>query len=141
MQENMTYFFIIGAAVVALAALAAIVNNVVSIVRGFRRDPPLQEEVAKTYVTKRELADLKRDIYGEIAEMKQGIHGEIATLKRVLSAEISELKQEFTSVRSRVDASMREQYNLIRDLTAKCSEWQQSVNLMLGRIEGKVNRK
>ena len=44
MQENMTYFFIIGAVVVALAALAALVNYVLSIVHGFRRDPPLPEE-------------------------------------------------------------------------------------------------
>ena len=141
MQETTTYLFIVGAAVVALAALAALVNYVISIVTAFRRSPPLPEEVAKAYATKRELADLKQDIYGEIAEMKQGIHGEIATLKRDLSAEISELKQEIASERSRVDASMREQYNLIRNLTAKCSEWQQGVNLMLGRIEGKVSQK
>ena len=44
MQENMTYFFIICAVVVALAALAALVNYVISIVHGFRRDPPLPED-------------------------------------------------------------------------------------------------
>ena len=126
----MSYLIIIGAAVVALAALAALVNYVISIVRVFRRDPPLPEELAKGYATKRELADLKRDIYGEIAD-----------LKRDISADIADLKNEITSDRSRVDTALREQYNLIRELTAKCSEWQQGVNLMLGRIEGKVNKK
>ena len=47
MQDTMTYLIIIGAAVVALAALAALVNYVVSIVRGFQRTPPLPEEDAK----------------------------------------------------------------------------------------------
>ena len=35
-MENMSYLILIGAAVVALAALAALVNYVISIVRGFR---------------------------------------------------------------------------------------------------------
>ena len=65
MQENMTYLIIIGAAVVALAALAALVNSVMSIVRGFRRDPPLPEEVAKAYATKREIAELKDELRAE----------------------------------------------------------------------------
>ena len=65
MHESTTYLLIIGAAVVALAALAAIVNNVVSIVRGFRRDPPLPEELAKAYATKQEIAELKLELKAE----------------------------------------------------------------------------
>ena len=57
-MDSMTYLIIIGAAVVALAALAALVNYVISIVRGFQemhhadnppRNPPLPEELAKSY--------------------------------------------------------------------------------------------
>ena len=65
MHENTTYFIIIGAAVVALAALAALVNYVISIVAAFRRSPPLPEEVAKSYVTKREFAELKDELHAE----------------------------------------------------------------------------
>ena len=141
MQENMTYFFIIGAVVVALAALAALVNYVVSIVVAFRRSPPLPEEVAKAYATKREVTELKQEINAEIAELKHGIYMNVSELKRDISASIAELKHEFTKERQRVDAILKEQYDLIRELTSKTNEWHQSVNLMLGRIEGKVNNK
>ena len=123
MQENMTYFFIIGAVVVALAALAALVNYVLSIVRGFRRDPPLPEDMAKNYATKRELA-----------------------------AEIAELKQENREERARVDAILKQQFDLIRKLSEdtferfsglmeSLKEWQLGIERMIGRIEGKVNTK
>ena len=141
MQDNMTYLIIIGAAVVALAALAALVNYVLSIVRGFRRDPPLPEELAKGYATKREVSELKQEINAEIAELKHGIYMNVSELKRDISASIAELKHEFTKERQRVDAILKEQYDLIRELTSKTNEWHQSVNLMLGRIEGKVNNK
>ena len=108
MQENMTYFVIIGAAVVALAALAALVNSVMSIVHGFRRDPPLPEEVAKAYATKRELA---------------------------------ELKDELRTERRRVDGIFEQQFNTLRELTEKISQWQLGIERMIGRIEGKVNTK
>ena len=123
MQENMTYFFIIGAVVVALAALAALVNYVISIVRSFSRTPPLAEELAKGYATKRELA-------GEVAELRQ------------------ELKEE----RQRVDAILKQQFDLIRKLSedtfekfsvlmASLKDWQLGIERMIGRIEGKVNGK
>ena len=116
----MTYFFIIGAAVVALAALAALVNYVVSIVRGFQRTPPLPEDMAKNYATKRELA-----------------------------AEIAELKSELKAERERVDKILGKQFDLIRGLTAELTErysrlessissWQLGIERMIGRIEGKV---
>ena len=127
MQENMTYFFIIGAVVVALAALAALVNYVLSIVHGFRRDPPLPEELAKGYATKRELA-------GEVEELK---------------GEIAELKQENKEERQRVDAILKQQFDLIRKLSedtfekfsvlmASLKDWQLGIERMIGRIEGKV---
>jgi len=150
MQDNMTYLIIIGAAVVALAALAALVNYIMSIVRGFQemrhaenppRNPPLPEEVAKAYATKREVTELKQEINAEIAELKHGIYMNVSELKRDISASIAELKHEFTKERQRVDAILKEQYDLIRELTSKTNEWHQSVNLMLGRIEGKVNNK
>ena len=129
MQESTTYLIIIGAAVVALAALAALVNYVLSIVRGVQemrhaenppRNPPLPEEVAKSYATKRELA-------GEIADLKQ------------------ELKEE----RQRVDAILKQQFDLIRKLSedtferfsvlmSSLKEWQLGIERMIGRIEGKV---
>jgi len=112
MHESTTYLLIIGAAVVALAALAAIVNNVVSIVRGLRRDPPLPEEMAKDYATKQELAD-----------------------------EIAELKLELKAERDRIDDIMNQQFNLLRELTEKTNQWQLGVERMIGRIEGKVNQK
>lgn len=123
MQENMTYFFIIGAVVVALAALAALVNYVLSIVHGFRRNPPLPEEMAKGYATKRELA-------AEIAELKQGNREE----------------------RARVDAILKQQFDLIRKLSEdtferfsglmeSLKEWQLGIERMIGRIEGKVDKK
>ena len=108
MQDNMQYLFIIGAAVVALAALAALVNSVMSIARGFRRDPPLPEEVAKAYATKREVA---------------------------------ELKDELRSERRRVDGILKQQFDLLRELSEKTSQWQLGVERMIGRIEGKVNQK
>ena len=117
MLENMTYFFIIGAAVVALAALAALVNSVLSIVRGFQqmrheasppRTPPLPEEVAKAYATKRELA---------------------------------ELKDELRTERRRVDGILNQQFELLRELTEKTNQWQLGVERMIGRIEGKVDKK
>ena len=132
MQDNMTYLIIIGAAVVALAALAALVNYIISIVRGFQemrhaenppRNPPLPEEVAKVYATKRELAE-----------------------------EIAELKQELKDERRRVDAILKQQFDLIRKLSedtfekfsvlmASLNDWQLGVERMIGRIEGKVNQK
>lgn len=123
MQDNMTYLIIIGAAVVALAALAALVNYVLSIVRGFRRDPPLPEDMAKNYATKRELA-----------------------------AEIAELKGELKAERERVDKILGKQFDLIRGLTVENTErynrlessissWQLGIERLIGRIEGKVNDK
>lgn len=128
MQDNTTYFIVIGAVVVALAALAALVNYVVSIVRGVQEmrhavNPPLPEEMARNYATKRELA-------GEIAELKQ------------------EIKDE----RSRIDGILKQQFDLIRGLTAdsnerftrlesSINEWQLGVERMIGRIEGKVEKK
>ncbi len=132
MQDNMTYLIIIGAAVVALAALAALVNYIMSIVRGFQemrhaenppRNPPLPEEVAKAYATKRELAE-----------------------------EIAELKGELKVERERVDKILGKQFDLIRGLTAETTErynrlessissWQLGIERLIGRIEGKVNDK
>lgn len=123
MQDTMTYLIIIGAAVVALAALAALVNYVVSIVRGFQRTPPLPEDMAKNYATKRELA-----------------------------AEIAELKSELKAERERVDKILGKQFDLIRGLTAETTErynrlessissWQLGIERLIGRIEGKVNTK
>ena len=132
MQDNMTYLIIIGAAVVALAALAALVNYIMSIVRGFQemrhaenppRNPPLPEEVAKAYATKRELAE-----------------------------EIAELKGELKVERERVDKILGKQFDLIRGLTAETTErynrlessissWQLGIERLIGRIEGKVNGK
>lgn len=122
MQDTMTYLIIIGAAVVALAALAALVNYVVSIVRGFQRTPPLPEDMAKNYATKRELA-----------------------------AEIAELKQENREERARVDAILKQQFDLIRKLSEdtferfsglmeSLKEWQLGIERMIGRIEGKVDK-
>ena len=117
MQDNMTYLIIIGAAVVALAALAALVNYIMSIVRCFQemrhaenppRNPPLPEEVAKAYATKRELAELKDEIRAE---------------------------------RRRVDNILNQQFDLLRELTEKTNQWQLGVERMIGRIEGKVNDK
>ncbi len=137
MQENMTYFFIIGAVVVALAALAALVNYVISIVHGFRRDPPLPEEMAKGYATKRELA-------GEVEELK---------------GEIAELKQENKEERQRVDAILSQLFDLLRKQSSENTErfhrleaaiqnwqkgvdnWQLGIERMIGRIEGKVDKK
>ena len=123
MQDTMTYLIIIGAAVVALAALAALVNYVVSIVRGFQRTPPIPEDMAKNYATKRELA-----------------------------AEIAELKQENREERARVDAILKQQFDLIRKLSEdtferfsglmeSLKEWQLGIERMIGRIEGKVDKK
>lgn len=130
MQENTTYFIVIGAAVVALAALAALVNSVMSIVRGFARTPPLPEEFAKSYATKQELAELKR-------ELTEGL----VDLKREISGDIKDLRNNINEERRRVNGDMKQLFDLVRDLTAKDNEWHQSVNLMLGRIEGKVNNK
>lgn len=130
MQDNMPYLFIIGAAVVALAALAALVNSVMSIARGFRRDPPLPEEVAKSYATKQELAELKRELTDGLVDLKREISGDIKDLRNNINEE-----------RRRVNGDMKQLFDLVRDLTAKDNEWHQSVNLMLGRIEGKVNNK
>ena len=117
MQDNMPYLIIIGAAVVALAALAALVNYVISIVRGFQemrradnppRNPPLPEELAKSYVSKKEFA---------------------------------ELKQELSSERKRVDGIFRELFAQQRDLTTQLGEWQRGIERLIGKIEGKVESK
>lgn len=108
----MTYFFIIGAVVVALAALVALVNYVLSIVHYFRRSPPLQEELAKGYATKQELAN-----------------------------GLAELKEEIRSERRRVEGILNQQFDLMRDFTEKTNHWQLGVERMIGRIEGKVNGK
>ena len=89
MQENMTYFFVIGAVVVALAALAALVNYVISIVHGFRRDPPLPEEVAKAYATKRELTELKDELRSERRRVDGIFEQQFKTL-RELTEKISQ---------------------------------------------------
>ena len=132
MQDSMSYLILIGAAVVALAALAALVNYVISIVRGFKemqradnppRNPPLPEDLARNYATKREL-----------------------------SGEISELKQELREERERVDGILKQQFDLIRGLTAEnterysrlessIKEWQLGIERLIGKIEGKVESK
>lgn len=119
MQENMTYFIVIGAAVVALAALAALVNYVVSIVRGFRRDPPLPEELAKDYATKREIAELKAEVKAERER-----------IDKILA-------KQFDLIRS-LTAENTERFNT---LISSIGEWQRGVERMIGRIEGKVNQK
>lgn len=128
MQNDTTYLLVIGAAVVALAALAALVNYVISIVRGFQelrhaenppRNPPLPEEFAKCYATKREIAELKQEIKDE---------------------------------RVRVDNILKQQFDLIRGLTAEnterysrlessIKEWQLGIERLIGKIEGKVENK
>ena len=108
MQENTTYLVIIGAVVVGLAALAALVNYAISIVASFRRSPPLPEEVAKAYATKRELA---------------------------------ELKDELRSERRRVDGIFEQQFKVLRELTERITQWQLGVERLIGRIEGKVDKK
>ena len=131
-MNDMPYLIVVGAGVVSLAALAALVSYAVSIVRGFQemrradtppRNPPLPEEIAKSYATKRELA-----------------------------AEIAELKREIKDERVRVDSILKQQFDLIRGLTAdsnerftrlesSINEWQLGVERMIGRIEGKVEKK
>ena len=121
MQDSMSYLIIIGAAVVALAALAALVNYVISIVRGFQelrhaenppRNPPLPEALAKEYATKRDLEN-----------------------------EIAELKQELRDERSRVDGIFNQQFAEIRKLAANIGEWQRGIERLIGKIEGKVENK
>ena len=119
MQENMTYLIIIGAAVVALAALAALVNYVVSIVAAFRRSPPLPEELAKAYATKR-----------EIAELKQEIKGERERIDKILA-------KQFDLIRGLTDANTER----FSRLESSISSWQLGIERMIGRIEGKVNTK
>ena len=117
MQESTTYLIIIGAVVVALAALAALANYALSIVRSFQtmrheenppRNPPLPEEVAKAYATKRELAELKDELRAE---------------------------------RRRVDGIFEEQFKSLSKLSEKITQWQLGIERLIGRIEGKVNGK
>ena len=117
MHENLSYLIIIGAAVVALASLAALVSYVVSIVRGVQemrhaakppRNPPLPEELAKCYVSK---------------------------------SEFYELKQELREERTRVDGIFNQQFDQIRKLTAQLGEWQRGIERLIGKIEGKVENK
>lgn len=132
MQDSMLYLIIIGAGVVVIAAVSAIVNNVISSVRGFQkmrtaenppRNPPLPEELAKSYATKHDLAN-----------------------------EVAELKQEIKEERRRVDGILKQQFDLIRGLTAEnterysrlessIKEWQLGIERLIGKIEGKVENK
>ena len=112
MQDSMSYLILIGAAVVALAALAALVNYVISIVRAFRHDPPLPEELAKGYATKRDLA-----------------------------SEVAELKQELREERSRVDGIFNRLFAQLREVTTQLGEWQRGIERLIGKIEGKVESK
>ena len=116
-MDSMPYLIIIGAAVVALAALAALVNYVISIVRGFQemhpadnppRNPPLPEELAKSYVSKKEFAELKEELRAE---------------------------------RKRIDGIFRELFAQQRDLTTQLGEWQRGIERLIGKIEGKVESK
>ena len=129
MQENMTYFIVIGAVVVALAALAALVNYVLSIVRSFQamrheanppRTPPLPEEMAKDYATKRELA-------GEIARLWKEIKDERERIDKILA-------KQFDLIRGLTDANTER----FSRLESSISSWQLGVERMIGRIEGKV---
>jgi len=110
----------IGASVVALAALAALVNYVIAIVRGVQemrhaenppRNPPLPELVAKDYATKRDLA-----------------------------CEIGELKKELRDERARVDGIFKQLFDQGRELTAKLGEWQLGIERLIGKIEGRINK-
>ena len=126
MQENMTYLIIIGAAVVALAALAALVNSVMSIARGFRRDPPLPEEVAKAYATKQELTELKKDLKEERKRV-DGIFQEQFAMIRKLDDDAGKRME-------RLEAT-------IQNWQKGVDNWQLGIERMIGRIEGKVNTK
>jgi len=119
MQENMTYFFIIGAVVVALAALAALVNYVVSTVTAFRRSPPLPEEVAKAYATKRELAELKTEIKSERDRVDKILAKQFDLIRKL----------------------SEDTFEKFSALMSSLKEWQLGIERMIGRIEGKVNTK
>lgn len=121
MQENMSYLIVVGSAVVGLASLAALVSYVMSIVRSWQEmrgaanppcNPPIPEVMAKDYATKRELA-------GEVAELKQELRAE----------------------RARVDGILKQQFDQMRELTAKIGEWQLGIERLIGKIEGKVENK
>ena len=43
--------------------------------------------------------------------------------------------------RNRVDSILKQQFDLLRELTDKTNQWQLGVERMIGRIEGKVNGK
>jgi len=114
-------YLAIGAAVIGLAALAALVNYVISIVSAFKqmrhadnptRTPPLPEELARDYATKRDLA-----------------------------CEIGELKRELRDERARVDGIFKQLFDQGRELTAKIGEWQLGIERLIGKIEGKVSQK
>ena len=128
MQDSMLYLIIIGAGVVVIAAVSAIVNNVISSVRGFQkirtaenppRNPPLPEEVAKEYATKREIAELKQEIKDE--------------RKRVDTI----LNQQFELIRKMSDENAKS-YN---SLKSSIGEWQLGIERLIGKIEGKVESK
>lgn len=130
MHESTTYFIIIGAAVVALAALAALVNYVISIVRSFSRTPPLAEELAKGYATKRELA-------GEIAELRQELKEERLRVDKILN-------QLFELIRGQ-STENTERFHRLEEAIQKWQKgvdnWQLGIERMIGRIEGKVDNK
>ena len=128
MQDSMLYLIIIGAGVGVIAAVSAIVNNVISSVRGFQkmrtaenppRNPPLPEEVAKEYATKREIAELKQEIKDE--------------RKRVDTI----LNQQFELIRKMSDENAKS-YN---SLKSSIGEWQLGIERLIGKIEGKVESK
>lgn len=126
---NNQYYLIVGTVVVALAAIAGLVNYCLSIFSSIQairrgdapppRNPPLPEEIAKRYATKSELESLK-----------------------------AELKEE----RARVDGILKQQFDLIRGLTEKLNakfsalesslkDWQLGIERLIGKIEGKVESK
>ena len=55
--------------------------------------------------------------------------------------EVLALRAELQAERDRVDAILKQQFDLLRELTEKTNQWQLGVERMIGRIEGKVNQK
>ncbi len=125
-MNDMPYLFVVGAGVVALAALAALVNAVMSVARGFQRTPPLPEEVAKAYATKREFAELRQELKDERRRV-DGIFQEQFAMIRKLDADAAKRME-------RLAAS-------IENWQKGVDSWQLGIERMIGRIEGKVEEK
>jgi hypothetical protein len=113
----------LGACVAIVAGISTVYKNIVlaRAVKNPARNPPSEEEAAKTYATKAELATFRCEFREQCSRNHDRVDktlGELFSINRALTKELTD----------RLD-----KYH------AALAEWQRGMERQIGHLEGKIN--